>query len=183
MLEEFGEGILAQHQCIEAVNSHWIQGWLSDVYWARAQGWFSLRNQEMELGWQCLQIDLQLFLLLLPMKYPPHLSHLSDLKLFSEPLLNGEVGGLKFLVQHAAVDRYHFLHYARHPNGSGGPVTAFHCGWDPQNSAKFFWFLLRLLSSQKVGQVEQNPCMWDPSSNAISWVFIFTVHTFQVLQH
>lgn len=87
------------------------------------------------------QTDLELFLLMLPVKHAPHLFHLSDLKLFSEPLLNGEVGGLKFLVQHAAVGTYHCLHHASHPNGSGGQVTAIHCGCDHQNFAKFFRFL------------------------------------------
>lgn len=78
---------------------------------------------------------------------------------------------VKFLVQHAAVGTYHCLHYASHPNGSGGQVTAIHCGCDPQNFAQFFRFLWQLLSSQKVGQVGQKTCMWDASSNAINWFF------------
>lgn len=51
MLEEFGEGILAQHQCIEAVNSHWIQGWLSDLCTGQElRAGFPLETKRWNLG-------------------------------------------------------------------------------------------------------------------------------------
>lgn len=142
--------------------------WLA--HWARAQGSVLLRNQDIGLGWQCLQMDLHLLLLMLPVNYLPHLSHLSDLKLFfSEPLVNGEVGEVSCSACSSGhISLSSFCHSS---------VRI----WVPgHNSSSWLWppKLCQILPISLAAAVFPKGCpsgakeiYWDPSSNAITWVF------------